>query len=254
MESCPMDRCFMCGRKPQNAICESCADGCREMAEDAKEVDAILNDARALTAWCQEDYFTDAPECSKGVKALQDAADDLLARIGRLRPNKQEQSDLDLDDAETTALIERDVSALKDDAIASDDQMAKVHRRLDALEGEPSSRISPVALACMIPTDKIPAAMAALGAELPGDDDPEDSDPELPADYDPSNDLHLISPVNVLAGGPVENAYTRVQLYILKLQGIIGEYFAWVPPVPPGDAGHETQERARSILGNPPDD
>ena len=107
MESCPMDRCFVCGRKPQNAICESCADGCREMAEDAKEVDAILEDARALTAWCQEDYFTDAPECSKGVKALQDAADALSARIGRLRPTDQEQKDSDLDDAETAALIER---------------------------------------------------------------------------------------------------------------------------------------------------
>jgi len=89
------------------------------------------------------------------------------------------EKDLDLDDAETGAIIER---------------------------------LSPTALACMIPTDKIPAAMAAIGAELPTDD-PEDSDPELPEDYDPSEDL------STLRAPFAPEAFVRLQLYILKLQG-----------------------------------
>ena len=47
-------------------------------------------------------------------------------------------------------------------------------------------------------------------------DDPEDSDPELPEGYDPSEDLHALR-----AGISRTNrdpAYTRVQLYIVQLQ------------------------------------
>ena len=184
-------------------------------AEDAEEITAILSDARDLTSNCLEDLFTDAPECANAVRALQEAANALDSRIGRLRPNKQEQKDSDMDDAEMTALIEADQRTVRkcceSARVVGDRLECDSHGSTEIEYGPPP--ISPVALACMIPTDKIPAAMAALGAELPGDDDPEDPDPELPADYDPGNDLGAIA----VACSDTE-AFVRLQLYILKLQ------------------------------------